>query len=51
MAQESENEKQEVKLLTAMHARSLPGHTGFITIATLPPFHVRKMEINLKSKD
>ncbi|KAK9300784.1 hypothetical protein QLX08_006647 [Tetragonisca angustula] len=51
MAQENENEKQEVKLLTAMHARSLPGHTGFITIATLPPFHVRKMEINLKSKD
>lgn len=29
--------KPEEKFLTAAHIHSLPGHTGFITIATLPP--------------
>ncbi|KZC05345.1 PREDICTED: tRNA (adenine(58)-N(1))-methyltransferase catalytic subunit TRMT61A [Dufourea novaeangliae] len=50
MAQQSENEKQnQTKLLTVTHARSLPGHTGFITIATLPPCYARKSEISLES--
>ncbi|XP_050588668.1 tRNA (adenine(58)-N(1))-methyltransferase catalytic subunit TRMT61A [Bombus affinis] len=48
MAQQSGYENEERKLLTAMHAHSLPGHTGFITIATLPPFCVRKIEMDLK---
>lgn len=26
------------RLITVSHAHSLPGHTGYITIATLPPF-------------
>lgn len=34
---ERRERKQEGKLLTVIHAQSLPGHTGFITIATLPP--------------
>ncbi|XP_071574739.1 tRNA (adenine(58)-N(1))-methyltransferase catalytic subunit TRMT61A-like [Temnothorax nylanderi] len=34
--------KQEEKLLTVTHAHSLPGHTGFITIAVLPPSYARK---------
>ncbi|XP_043249884.1 tRNA (adenine(58)-N(1))-methyltransferase catalytic subunit TRMT61A isoform X1 [Colletes gigas] len=52
MAQQNENEKQnQTKLLTVTHARSLPGHTGFITIATLPPLYARKSEICLQSKD
>lgn len=53
MAQKSENEKQEQtkKLLTVTHAHSLPGHTGFITIATLPPIYARKTDLNLESKD
>lgn len=42
MAQRNEKEKQEEKLLTVTHSHSLPGHTGFITIATLPPNYVRK---------
>ncbi|XP_012285330.1 tRNA (adenine(58)-N(1))-methyltransferase catalytic subunit TRMT61A [Orussus abietinus] len=37
-----ETEKQdENKLLTVTHPHSLPGHTGFITIATLPPLFSR----------
>ena len=52
MAQQSENGKQDqTKLLTVTHARSLPGHTGFITIATLPPLYARKSEINLECND
>ncbi|XP_029056073.1 tRNA (adenine(58)-N(1))-methyltransferase catalytic subunit TRMT61A [Osmia bicornis bicornis] len=52
MAQKNENEKQEqTKLLTVTHAHSLPGHTGFITIATLPPVYARKTDLNLESKD
>lgn len=51
MEQQNKNEKQEQKLLTVMHARSLPGHTGFITIATLPPVYARKLELNLESKN
>ncbi|KOC67652.1 tRNA (adenine(58)-N(1))-methyltransferase catalytic subunit TRMT61A [Habropoda laboriosa] len=51
MAQQSENEKQEqTKLLTVTHARSLPGHTGFITIATLPPIYARKLDISSQSE-
>ncbi|XP_032665101.1 tRNA (adenine(58)-N(1))-methyltransferase catalytic subunit TRMT61A [Odontomachus brunneus] len=42
MAQKNEKERQEEKLLTVTHSHSLPGHTGFITIATLPPNYVRK---------
>lgn len=34
---ERRKKKQEEKLLTVIHAQSLPGHTGFITIATFPP--------------
>ncbi|XP_006612071.1 tRNA (adenine(58)-N(1))-methyltransferase catalytic subunit TRMT61A [Apis dorsata] len=50
--QQNKNEKQEqTKLLTVTHARSLPGHTGFITIATLPPLYARKLELNLESKN
>lgn len=33
--------KQEKKLLTVIHPQTLPGHTGFITIATLPPSSLR----------
>lgn len=52
MAQQDKSEKQnQTKLLTVTHAHSLPGHTGFITIATLPPFYARKSEINLESID
>lgn len=42
MTQKFEKNKQEEKLLTVTHAHSLPGHTGFITIATLPPSYARK---------
>ncbi|RLU17220.1 hypothetical protein DMN91_011289 [Ooceraea biroi] len=42
VTQKSEKNKQEEKLLTVTHAHSLPGHTGFITIATLPPSYARK---------
>lgn len=38
---ERRERKQEEKLLTVIHAQSLPGHTGFITIATLPPSCLR----------
>lgn len=38
----NEKGKQEEKLLTVTHAHSLPGHTGFITIAVLPPNYARK---------
>nr|XP_031826130.1 tRNA (adenine(58)-N(1))-methyltransferase catalytic subunit TRMT61A isoform X1 [Nomia melanderi] len=52
MAQQDKSEKQnQTKLLTVTHAHSLPGHTGFITIATLPPFYARKSEISLDSID
>ncbi|CAK9816151.1 tRNA (adenine(58)-N(1))-methyltransferase catalytic subunit TRMT61A [Anthophora quadrimaculata] len=51
MAQQSENEKQEqTKLLTVTHSRFLPGHTGFITIATLPPLYARKLDISLETE-
>lgn len=44
MAQPKEKEKQEQeKVLTVTHAHSLPGHTGFITVATLPPLYARKL--------
>jgi len=42
MIQKNEKIKQEEKLLTVTHAHSLPGHTGFITIATFPPSYARK---------
>lgn len=29
------------KILTVTHAPSLPGHTGYVTIATLPPLFAR----------
>ncbi|KAG7197009.1 hypothetical protein KM043_017545 [Ampulex compressa] len=48
MEKKVENEKDKQKqerLLTVSHAHSLPGHTGFVTIATLPPFYARKTEI------
>ncbi|XP_033338844.2 tRNA methyltransferase 61 [Megalopta genalis] len=52
MTQQSKNEKHnQTKLLTVTHAHSLPGHTGFITIATLPPSYARKSEISLESID
>ncbi|XP_012134820.1 tRNA methyltransferase 61 [Megachile rotundata] len=52
MAQQNNNEKQEqTKFLTVTHARSLPGHTGFITIATLPPLYARKTDLSSESKD
>lgn len=34
------SEDQE-KILTVSHSPSLPGHTGYITIATLPPLFAR----------
>lgn len=37
----NENGKREEKL-TVNHAHSLPGHTGFITIAVLPPSYACK---------
>ncbi|XP_011874661.1 PREDICTED: tRNA (adenine(58)-N(1))-methyltransferase catalytic subunit TRMT61A [Vollenhovia emeryi] len=42
IVQKDEKGKQEEKLLTVTHAHSLPGHTGFITIAVLPPSYARK---------
>ncbi|XP_076233807.1 tRNA methyltransferase 61 [Calliopsis andreniformis] len=52
MAQQTKSEKQDqAKLLTVTHPRSVPGHTGFITIATLPPLYARKSEINVETKD
>ncbi|KAG5330240.1 TRM61 methyltransferase, partial [Acromyrmex heyeri] len=44
-------EKQEEKLLTVTHSHSLPGHTGFITIAVLPPSYARKKEIHLQCRN
>lgn len=38
----NEKGKREEKLVTVNHAHSLPGHTGFITIAVLPPSYARK---------
>ncbi|XP_011644007.1 tRNA (adenine(58)-N(1))-methyltransferase catalytic subunit TRMT61A isoform X3 [Pogonomyrmex barbatus] len=42
IVQKNEKRKQEEKFLTVTHAYSLPGHTGFITIATLPPNYAFK---------
>ncbi|KAK2579266.1 hypothetical protein KPH14_008226 [Odynerus spinipes] len=43
--QQSAKDKQEQeKFLTVTHAHSLPGHTGFITIATLPPIYARSLK-------
>ncbi|KAI4500114.1 hypothetical protein M0802_004984 [Mischocyttarus mexicanus] len=36
--------KEPEKLLTVTHPHSLPGHTGFITIATLLPEHARSFK-------
>ncbi|KAL2720841.1 tRNA (adenine(58)-N(1))-methyltransferase catalytic subunit TRMT61A [Vespula squamosa] len=45
MKQANVKEKQEQeKFLTVTHAHSLPGHTGFITIATLSPIHARSLK-------
>ncbi|EFN75929.1 tRNA (adenine-N(1)-)-methyltransferase catalytic subunit TRM61 [Harpegnathos saltator] len=42
MAQKNKKEKQEEKRLTVILPYPSPGHTGFITIATLPPNYARK---------
>ncbi|XP_066584316.1 tRNA (adenine(58)-N(1))-methyltransferase catalytic subunit TRMT61A [Prorops nasuta] len=39
-----EKQRQETNLLTVTHNHSVPGHTGFITIATLPPKRMSKFE-------
>ncbi|XP_015585262.1 tRNA (adenine(58)-N(1))-methyltransferase catalytic subunit TRMT61A [Cephus cinctus] len=36
-----EDRRKYEKILTVTHSSSLPGHTGFITIATLPPVFAR----------
>ncbi|XP_076296268.1 tRNA methyltransferase 61 [Lasioglossum baleicum] len=52
MAQQRKSEgPDQTKLLTVTHAHSLPGHTGFITIAMLPPSYARKPEVSLESID
>ncbi|KAI4494806.1 hypothetical protein M0804_001007 [Polistes exclamans] len=40
------DKKEPEKLLTVTHPHSLPGHTGFITIATLVPEHARSLKQN-----
>ncbi|CAD6216417.1 GSCOCG00004575001-RA-CDS [Cotesia congregata] len=35
---------EQDKILTVSHAHSLPGHTGYVTIATLPPLFARITE-------
>jgi len=37
-------DREQDKVLTVTHSHSMPGHTGYITIATLPPIFARNVE-------
>lgn len=43
------NAKKEksVKIISAISPPSLPGHTGYLTFATLPPIWARNLQINI----
>ncbi|XP_043276240.1 tRNA (adenine(58)-N(1))-methyltransferase catalytic subunit TRMT61A isoform X2 [Venturia canescens] len=36
--------RDQDKILTVTHSHSMPGHTGYITVATLPPIFARVIE-------
>lgn len=50
----SENEKKErevQKVVTLVPPITLPGHTGYLTFATLPPVWARPLQISLNQND
>ncbi|XP_023016464.2 tRNA methyltransferase 61 [Leptinotarsa decemlineata] len=44
-------EREVVKTVCAIPPASLPGHTGYLTFATLPPIWSRKLQISLNEDD
>ncbi|XP_018576687.1 tRNA (adenine(58)-N(1))-methyltransferase catalytic subunit TRMT61A [Anoplophora glabripennis] len=49
---ESEKKEREVqKVVTMVPPPSLPGHTGYLTFATLPPVWARSLQISLNQND
>lgn len=48
---ESKQEKQTLKVTTLIPPVSQPGHTGYLTFATLPPIWCRKLQIQLNQEE
>lgn len=49
---ESEKKEREIqKVVTMVPPPSLPGHTGYLTFATLPPVWARNLQISLNQDD
>ena len=44
-------EREVVKCLTAVPPASMPGHTGYLTFATLPPVWARNLQISLNQQE
>lgn len=45
-----QNRKKDVKCLSAIPPSSLPGHTGYMTFATLPPIWARSVKIHMNEE-
>lgn len=48
--QAEKQEKESVKVLTAVPPNSQPGHTGFLTFATLPPVWARNLDLSVENE-
>ncbi|CAH0553479.1 unnamed protein product [Brassicogethes aeneus] len=44
-------EKETIKTVTCIPPNSLPGHTGYLTFATLPPIWARTLQFNINDDD
>ncbi|KAJ8965036.1 hypothetical protein NQ314_004434 [Rhamnusium bicolor] len=44
-------ERETFKTITSIPPASLPGHTGYLTFATLPPIWARNLQISLNQND